>query len=222
MADSYAATVTDLPTVYTTVVLAGKRKVVKDYADAGPSKLWAVEQVIDKVLLDAEWDDKPLPQVHPLAPTPAATQPAGAIPYAVPGMLAGIGNFGRVSPVLYRGEQPTTVGFAELKKLGVRTIVCLRSFHGDSALLEGTGLRYFHIHAKPWHPEDEDVAAFLRIVVATRPTSLCSSTASTGPTGQATWWRRIGWSKRDGAWTMRWSKCEYSACIWSGSTSRRT
>ena len=68
--DSYAAGVTDLPTVYTTVVMDGKRKVISDYAGAGPAKLWAVEQLIDNVLINAEWD------------TPAATQrsPPGKTP----------------------------------------------------------------------------------------------------------------------------------------------
>lgn len=55
--DNYSALVTDLPTVYTTVVIGGKRKVVRNYANAGPTKLWAIEQLIDKLLLEATWDD---------------------------------------------------------------------------------------------------------------------------------------------------------------------
>jgi protein tyrosine phosphatase (PTP) superfamily phosphohydrolase (DUF442 family) len=81
-----------------------------------------------------------------------------------PGHLPGVGNFARVSAVLYRGEQPTAEGFAELKKLGVKTIIDLRTFHDDRPLLKGSGLRYARIYAKPWHPEDEDLAAFLKIV----------------------------------------------------------
>lgn len=57
--DTYFRAVTDNPTVYTTVVIDGKRKVVKNYANAGPTKLWAVEQLIDKLLLEAKWDQKP-------------------------------------------------------------------------------------------------------------------------------------------------------------------
>jgi hypothetical protein len=56
--NSYSIGTTDLATVYTTVVVNGKRKVVSDYADAGPTKLWAVEQLIDKLLLEVTWDDK--------------------------------------------------------------------------------------------------------------------------------------------------------------------
>jgi hypothetical protein len=60
--DSYSRMVTDHPTVYTTVIIGGKRKVVSNYANAGPTKLWAVEELIDKLLLEATWDDKPSPQ----------------------------------------------------------------------------------------------------------------------------------------------------------------
>ena len=55
----------------------------------------------------------------------------------------------------------------ELRRLGVRTVVNLRAAHGDRDELGGLGLRYAHISAKPWHPEDEDLVAFLQ--VATDP-----------------------------------------------------
>lgn len=78
--------------------------------------------------------------------------------------LPGLKNFAKVSEALFRGEQPTAEGFTELKKLGVKTIVCLREFHGDRDLLKGVGLQYAHINCKAWHPEDEDVARFIKIV----------------------------------------------------------
>lgn len=53
---SYDRPVTDLPTVYTKVVMDGRQKVVRNYANAGPTKLWAIEQLIDKLLAEAEWD----------------------------------------------------------------------------------------------------------------------------------------------------------------------
>jgi tyrosine-protein phosphatase SIW14 len=78
--------------------------------------------------------------------------------------LPGLPNFARVSDGLYRGAQPTVEGFAELKKMGVKTIVNLRSAHSDMELLEGLGLAYVDIPFKPWHPEEEDVLAFLKVV----------------------------------------------------------
>ena len=76
----------------------------------------------------------------------------------------GCPNLYRVSPTLYRGAQPTAEGMRELRKLGVKTVVNLRSFHSDRDLIGDTGLTYEHIYMKAWHPEDEEVARFLKIV----------------------------------------------------------
>lgn len=76
----------------------------------------------------------------------------------------GLPNLHKVSPVLYRGAQPTAEGMRELKKLGIRTVVNLRWLHSDRDEIGDTGLAYEEISMKSWHPEDEDVARFLRIV----------------------------------------------------------
>jgi len=51
-----------------------------------------------------------------------------------------------------------------LKKLGVKTIISLRSLHSDRDEIGDAGLAYEHIYMKPWHPEEEDVVRFLKIV----------------------------------------------------------
>jgi tyrosine-protein phosphatase SIW14 len=97
----------------------------------------------------------------------AATRPVGPTTRtaAVPRHdIPGLPNFARVSDGLYRGGQPTAEGFAQLKKMGVKTVVNLRSFSSDRRKLKGTGLRYAHIYCKAWHPEDEDTLKFLTIV----------------------------------------------------------
>src|SRR5678815_4416854 len=60
--DGYRQGVTDTdhPTTYTMVVMNGKRKTVSNYANAGPTKLWAIEQLIDDLMAKATWDGKPL------------------------------------------------------------------------------------------------------------------------------------------------------------------
>jgi tyrosine-protein phosphatase SIW14 len=78
--------------------------------------------------------------------------------------LAGVENFHRVSEQLYRGAQPTAEGMKQLKKLGIKTIVNLRSFHSDRPEIGDTGLGYEHIYMKTWHPEEKEVARFLQIV----------------------------------------------------------
>lgn len=51
----YSRTVTDHATTYTTVVMNGKRKVISNYANAGPTTLWAIEQLIDSLRTKVKW-----------------------------------------------------------------------------------------------------------------------------------------------------------------------
>jgi protein tyrosine phosphatase (PTP) superfamily phosphohydrolase (DUF442 family) len=78
--------------------------------------------------------------------------------------VRGVENFHRVSEELYRGAQPTKEGMQQLKELGIKTIVNLRSFHSDRDEIGDTGLSYEHIYMKTWHAEDEEVERFLKIV----------------------------------------------------------
>lgn len=77
--------------------------------------------------------------------------------------LPGCGNLYKVSDTLYRGEQPTAEGFKELEKLGIKTVVNLRSLHSDRDELEGTTLAYEHIRMEAWDPELDEIEAFLKI-----------------------------------------------------------
>jgi len=56
--NEYYYTVTDNPTVYTTVVKNGQRKIIKNYANTGPIKLWVIEQLIDSLMGNAKWDKR--------------------------------------------------------------------------------------------------------------------------------------------------------------------
>lgn len=78
--------------------------------------------------------------------------------------LPGLPNLHKVSDDLYRGAQPTAEGMKELEKLGVKTVVNLRTLHSDSDEIKGTGLTYEHIVMTPLNIEDKDVIRFLRIV----------------------------------------------------------
>jgi protein tyrosine phosphatase (PTP) superfamily phosphohydrolase (DUF442 family) len=84
--------------------------------------------------------------------------------WAQPVNLAGVPNLFRVSDTLYRGDQPSPLGMQNLKKLGIKTVVNLRSLHSDREEIGGIGLAYEHISMKAWHPEAKDVVRFLKIV----------------------------------------------------------
>lgn len=87
---------------------------------------------------------------------PAFAEPRDDVP--------GLPNFARVSDSLYRGAQPTEEGFRQLRAMGIRTVVSLRTFTSDRDELEGTGLRYVRLAAQAWYPEDEDTLRFLKIM----------------------------------------------------------
>ncbi len=101
--------------------------------------------------------------VHTAAP--AAVQPA----YGEKLHLAGIHNAGKISDVLYRGAQPKDIGLAELKKLGITTIVDLRGEDRPKANWEqreaaALSMRFVHIPVRGWSPPtDVQVAQFLSL-----------------------------------------------------------
>ena len=84
--------------------------------------------------------------------------------WAQPIRMEGVPNLHKVTDNLYRSAQPTAEGMGNLKKMGVETIVNLRSFHTDRDEIGNTGLAYEHIYMKAWHPEEEEIVRFLQIV----------------------------------------------------------
>jgi protein tyrosine/serine phosphatase len=83
---------------------------------------------------------------------------------APPEPIPGLPNFHTVTPGLYRGAQPSAEGMRRLEAMGVKTVLSLRAFNDDESLLPQTKLVHPRIRFKTWHPEDEDVVRFLRIV----------------------------------------------------------
>jgi hypothetical protein len=69
--------------------------------------------------------------------TPTANRPET---WAQPVKLEGVPNLYRISGELYRGDQPSAQGMQNLKNLGIKTIINLRSFHSDRDEIGDTGL----------------------------------------------------------------------------------
>lgn len=78
--------------------------------------------------------------------------------------MEGVPNFYKVSDNLYRSAQPTAEGMRNVKAMGIKTVVNLRSFHSDRDELGDTRLGYEHIPMKVWHPVEKQVVKFLQIV----------------------------------------------------------
>jgi len=96
------------------------------------------------------------------AQAPPINQPPRPAQWAEPITLEGVPNLHRLTPTLYRSEQPTALGMKNLEKLGIRTVINLRAFNSDTQELLGTSLRAVHVPVHTWHLETEDVVAVLR------------------------------------------------------------
>jgi len=107
-----------------------------------------------------------LPQNPPLQTMPAQAVAAAQADFITP---QGIENFGRVSPFLFRGAQPSREGFASLKKLGIDTVIDLRDERDEIAkeqsAVEGLGMRFLSI---PWSgrhlPTEGQMVSFLQFI----------------------------------------------------------
>ena len=76
----------------------------------------------------------------------------------------GLPNLNKITDRLYRGAQPKDEGFAQLKAMGVKTVINLRTFHSDRKECEKAGLDYVHIACQAWEGEDDEVVDFLKVV----------------------------------------------------------
>src|SRR4051812_41299025 len=58
-----------------------------------------------------------------------------------------IDNFGRISDAYYRGAQPDARGFADLAKLGVKTVIDLTAeSHGnEQSIVEHAGMKFYRL-----------------------------------------------------------------------------
>jgi protein tyrosine/serine phosphatase len=76
-----------------------------------------------------------------------------------------IANFGQVSDIYYRGAQPTGHDFADLKAIGVKTIIDLTDEDGKGVDARHAGLNFFQIPMSSTSaPSSAQVDQFLSIV----------------------------------------------------------
>jgi protein tyrosine/serine phosphatase len=109
----------------------------------------------------AQIDPAPAPAVDGTA---AQAAPVRNARWAVPITLEGVPNLYRISPNLFRSEQPTTLGMKNLEQLGIRTVVNLRFFNNDRKEVAGTLLRTERVKILTWDIDDEQVIEVMRIL----------------------------------------------------------
>ncbi len=115
--------------------------------------------------------------------------------------LDGVSNLHKDSDNLYRSAQPSIPGMKNLRRMGIETVVNLRSFHSDRDEIGETGLGYEHIYMKAWHPERQEAVRFLQIVTNSKRTPvLVHCLYGADRTGTMCAFYRIavqGWSKEE-------------------------
>jgi len=89
--------------------------------------------------------------VHPAplsfaAPTGTAASQSVSIPETARSSeqlynLPGLSNVGRVAPGIFRGSQPERDGYATLKRLGIRTVIDLRTTESEKTAVEAAGMK---------------------------------------------------------------------------------
>jgi tyrosine-protein phosphatase SIW14 len=71
--------------------------------------------------------------------------------------LPGLTKVGRVANGIFRGAQPEPEGYATLKTMGVRTVINLRTHHGEREEVEAAGMPYVEIPMSFWKEVDPAV-----------------------------------------------------------------
>ncbi|HTU65458.1 MAG TPA: tyrosine-protein phosphatase [Steroidobacteraceae bacterium] len=98
---------------------------------------------------------------RPAAPAPAPPRP---VHWAEPLTLDGVPNLHRITPLLYRSEQPSALGMRNLEKMGIRTIINLRAFNDDEDEVRGTSLRTERTKILTWRVDDRHVIEVMRLL----------------------------------------------------------
>lgn len=111
-----------------------------------------------------------LPIAARVSPLVAQSAPAGAQKSAPPAekiTIPGVHNAGKVTSLFFRGSSPKPEAFAELKKLGVSTVIDLRWERGqiesERKRVEALGMKFVSLPLSGWFsPKNDQVAQFLK------------------------------------------------------------
>jgi tyrosine-protein phosphatase SIW14 len=103
-------------------------------------------------------------QATPVTSSPAQTPAEHAMGTRM--KAKGIPNFGQVTPILYRGAQPSQEGLEALKKRDVNLVIDLRGGGNkdEETAVVKLGMQYVSIPSHCPFPKDEPFAKFLRVI----------------------------------------------------------
>lgn len=76
----------------------------------------------------------------------ATTNPANPAEHS--DQLPGLANVGTIAPGIYRGAAPEKNGYATLKRMGIKTVIDMRTTDNEQADVEGAGMRAISVPIK--------------------------------------------------------------------------
>ena len=133
--------------------------------------------------------------------------------------ISGVENFAKVSPVLWRGAQPTEEGFRNLERAGAKTVIDLRhdsDDYEDFSMLGGTHLKYLRIPMRPWNPDQAQLVILMKVLERTLKAPIvrrCSFIAQQAKTAPDIASQHIEWCLKDGTRMTQLLRCMTSASI---------
>lgn len=113
---------------------------------------------------------------------------------------AHLDNLYQVSPDLYRAEQPGREDMADLKALGIQTLMNLREYHDDGDFFDKAGFTRLHHPMAAGSVRAEDLVIVLRQIHQARKPVLVHCWHGSDRTGFVVAGYRLvfqGWSKAD-------------------------
>ncbi len=85
--------------------------------------------------------------------------------WAVPVPNPALKNLFQVEPDLFRCAQPEEAGWKEIKRLGIRTVLNLRSGHADNATTLVPSVTFLQVPMRAWNLREDRVLAALKVLV---------------------------------------------------------
>lgn len=136
---------------------------------AFPASKRTMGQIIDRVCVFIATAALCVAPISTAAAGKHADSASRDVPHAMAEKIpvAGVGNFGEVTPTLFRGAQPSERGFESLAKMGVSIVVDLRE--GDQVQREqkevtALGMKFVAISWNCTEPKDEYFSKFLSLL----------------------------------------------------------
>jgi protein tyrosine/serine phosphatase len=98
--------------------------------------------------------------------SPKAVLPEGAKVSERIFNLPGLSNVGRVASNIYRGAQPEPQGYITLRKMGIRTVINLRSLHSEKKAVEEAGMKSVEVPMKVFKDVNQETVRKVIAIMA--------------------------------------------------------